>query len=206
MNAPRRPGSRSRARLRSRRSPGRRVIERARRCTGCHRHEHWSELGRRIRRGRCDQQGDRPRSDSRARRLRLFPKTVRIFLLVPPEVAGSLLVFTASFMTAGGMQIVLTRPLDTRATYVIGVSSLLGLSRSVFPNYFLELSPATRSFTDSSLALGLTSAIVLTLVFRLGTHQRAEIGWSGAPEALHASRPTSSESSRLRPLPPGMPP
>jgi len=43
------------------------------------------------------------------------PRLAGIFLLVPEEVAGSLLVFTASFMISGGMQIMLSRTIDTRA-------------------------------------------------------------------------------------------
>jgi hypothetical protein len=38
------------------------------------------------------------------------PKLSDFFLLVPQEVAGSLLVFTASFMISGGMQDVGNRP------------------------------------------------------------------------------------------------
>lgn len=55
------------------------------------------------------------------------PKLSGFFLLVPSEVAGSLLVFTASFMISGGMQVMLSRPVDTRAVFVIGVSTRLRL-------------------------------------------------------------------------------
>ncbi len=89
------------------------------------------------------------------------PKLSGFFLLVPQEVAGSLLVFTASFMISGGMQLILLRPADTRAVYVIGVTTLLALSENVYPSYFRELPSAVRSFTASPLALGLTCAIAL---------------------------------------------
>jgi xanthine permease XanP len=108
----------------------------------------------------------------------LSPKLSGLFLLVPQEVAGSLLVFTASFMITGGMQTMLSRPTGTRGVYVIGVSTLLALSENVFPNYFRHLSPLAHSVASSPLALGLTAAILLTLAFRFGARQRAEAKWS----------------------------
>ena len=115
------------------------------------------------------------------------PKLAGFFLLVPPEVAGSLLVFTASFMISGGMQIMLSRPVDTRAVYVIGISTLLALSENVFPQYFHELSPAARSLTGNPLAFGLTAALVLTLLFRAGARQRAETVWAASNASMTAA-------------------
>jgi xanthine permease XanP len=112
------------------------------------------------------------------------PKLSGFFLLVPQEVAGSMLVFSASFMISGGMQVMLSRPVDTRAVYVIGVSTLLALSENVFPGYFRNLPASVRSFTSSSLALCLSSAIALTLLFRLGTRQVGEIVWNDLEDSI----------------------
>lgn len=57
------------------------------------------------------------------------PQLSGFFLLVPSEVAGSLLVFTASFMISGGMQVMRSRPVDTRAVFVIGVSTALYVAK-----------------------------------------------------------------------------
>ena len=115
------------------------------------------------------------------------PKLAGLFLLVPPEVAGSLLVFTASFMISGGMEIMLSRPIDTRAVYVIGISTLLALSENVFPAYFHDLSPAVRSLTGNPLAFGLTAAILLTLLFRAGVRQLGETAWAGSEASMAAA-------------------
>jgi hypothetical protein len=56
--------------------------------------------------------------------------------LVPLEVAGAMLVFTASFMITSGMQIMLSRALESRTIYVISISTLLALSKNIFPKYF----------------------------------------------------------------------
>lgn len=105
--------------------------------------------------------------------LAFLPKLAAAFLALPLEVAGAVLVFTASFMITSGMQIILSRTPDTRAIYVIGISTLLALSKKVFPDYFTALSPLEQSLASSPLALGLMAAVALTLLFRFGTTQTA---------------------------------
>lgn len=114
------------------------------------------------------------------------PRLSGIFLLVPQEVAGSLLTFTASFMISGGMEIMLSRKIDTRAVYVIGVSTLLAMSEKVFPDYFRSLPDPVQTFTASPLALGLTFAIGLTLIFRFGTHKSGEIKWTDSTASINS--------------------
>jgi NCS2 family nucleobase:cation symporter-2 len=115
------------------------------------------------------------------------PKLVGVFMLVPPEVAGSVLVFTSCFMIVGGMTIILSRSADLRGNFVIGISTLLALSENAFPEYFRDLSPAVRTITSSPLALGLTAALALTLLFRLGQRQLAKIDWSGSDQSTAAT-------------------
>jgi NCS2 family nucleobase:cation symporter-2 len=115
------------------------------------------------------------------------PKVAALFLLIPSEVAGAILVFTSSFMIASGMETILSRPLHTRAVYVVGVSTLLALSRIVFPDYFRHLPTFLESMTGSALAIGLGAAILLRLVFLLGTRQQAEATWSDADGSTAAA-------------------
>jgi xanthine permease XanP len=110
--------------------------------------------------------------------LGLSPKMAGSFLLIPPEVAGSIMVFTGCFLIAGGMQLILTRPADTRAIYIIGIATMLALSESVYPEYFRHLPTVVHSLMGSPLAIGLTTALILTLLFRLGTQQRDTLAWN----------------------------
>ena len=112
------------------------------------------------------------------------PKAAAAFLVIPSEVAGSILVFTASLMIASGMSTMLSRPAHTRAVYVIGIATLLALSRNIFPDYFRHLSSFMESLTRNSLAVGLGAAIVLHLVFLIGTQQRATKAWSISDESI----------------------
>lgn len=103
----------------------------------------------------------------------LIPKVGTLFLALPLPVAGAMLVFTGSMMIAGGVGIMLSRDLDSRATFTIGISLLLGMSHQVFPDYFAHLPKALQTFTGGSLSLCVLSALVLTMLFRIGTRRSA---------------------------------
>jgi len=102
-----------------------------------------------------------------------IPKITTLILIIPLSVIGAALVFTASFMIVGGMQIMVTRNIDVRMTYVIGVALLLGLSREVMPGYFDSLPYFIQLFTGSVIALSITSSVLLNLVFRIGVRKKA---------------------------------
>ncbi len=101
-----------------------------------------------------------------------LPKIAAVFLSLPLAVVGSALVFTASFMIAGGIQIMVSRNIDTRMTYVIGISLLLGLSKDVYRDYFAALPAVLQPVASSMLALTLVVALILNVVFRIGVRRR----------------------------------
>lgn len=119
--------------------------------------------------------------------LAFSPKAAALFLAIPLQVAGAMLVFTASFMIASGMETILSRPLHTRSIYMVGIPTLLALSKTVFPHYFTDLPPFIESLTGSPLAVGLGTAILLQVFFLLGTRQSAEKAWTAAAGATAAA-------------------
>ena len=116
--------------------------------------------------------------------LAFMPKVADVFLQLPLAVAGALLVFTASIMLASGLQLMLSRPLDIRFTFVIGIGLLLPLTRLVSLDYFNALPGWLSVLTNSGLALGLSSAIGLLLIFRIASGRQQTILWRKAEEAL----------------------
>ena len=67
------------------------------------------------------------------------------------------------FTISGGMEIMLSGARGPRANYVIGISSLLALSESAYPKYFVQLSPGLRNFIGNPLAFGMAAAIALSV-------------------------------------------
>jgi len=102
-----------------------------------------------------------------------IPKYAALFLLLPQPVIGATMVFTGSFMIAGGIQIITSRNVDSRITYVVGVSLLLGLAREIFPDYFKRAAPVVHLFTGSMMSIGVLSAFLLNLIFRIGATRSA---------------------------------
>src|SRR5207237_4796928 len=90
-----------------------------------------------------------------------------LFLGLRQPVVGATMVFAASFMIAGGIQIIVSRNIDSRTTYVVGVSLLLGLAREIFPEYFKRAAPIVHLFTGSMMSIGVMSAFLLNLIFRI---------------------------------------
>ncbi|MGE3738008.1 MAG: uracil-xanthine permease family protein [Geminicoccaceae bacterium] len=116
--------------------------------------------------------------------LAFIPKVADLFLQLPLAVAGALLVFTASIMLASGLQLMIARTLDIRFTFVIGLGLLFPLTRMVSTDYFDALPGWLSVVTNSGLALGLTSAIGLLLVFRIAAGRQQTILWQQSVDAL----------------------
>jgi NCS2 family nucleobase:cation symporter-2 len=112
------------------------------------------------------------------------PKVAALFLALPLAVAGGMLVFTSSLIITSGINIMMSRGLDSRATFVIGISLLLALGRIVFPEYFEQLPTLLRTFTGDPLAVGVVSSVLLTLLFRIGVRQNAILRLKGDADSI----------------------
>ncbi len=110
--------------------------------------------------------------------LAFFPKISALFLMLPLPVVGASLVVSGAFMIAGGIEIMTSRNLDSRMTYVIGVSLLLGIARKVYHGFFDRFPEWLRLMTDTTLSIALISSIILVLIFRLGI-KKTEVFVSG---------------------------
>ena len=103
---------------------------------------------------------------------------------LPLEIAGALLVFVAAFMISGGLQALTSRPIDVRTTFTISLALLLGLSTRIEPDYFRQLPDFIRYITSDMLTVSFLSAVLLTLLFRLGVRRREETQWRNTATAF----------------------
>ncbi len=104
--------------------------------------------------------------------LAFFPKISSFFLMLPLSVIGAALLVNAAFMITGGMQIITSRNIDSRISYIIGIPLLLGISRKVYPFYYEEIPKALEVFSNSVLSLGVIAIIILNIIFRIGIKQK----------------------------------
>jgi NCS2 family nucleobase:cation symporter-2 len=116
----------------------------------------------------------------------LVPAYARLFVVLPQPVMGAAVTFTASLVIASGFQIIMSRNLDLRTTFVVGLALLAAIARGMFPDYFATLPPLLRSTTGSMLTTGAVAALLLNLVFRIGATRRIVVEFEQAAGSLEA--------------------
>jgi xanthine permease XanP len=100
--------------------------------------------------------------------LAFLPKLASFFSIMPKPVMGAALVFMVSFMVISGVQIMTSRMIDIRRTFVIAVSLMFGISVDIFPQLYQHVHPYLKPLFGSSLAVTTVLAIVLNLIMRIG--------------------------------------
>jgi len=114
------------------------------------------------------------------------PKTIALLALIPKPVIGALMVYTAAYMIVSGMELIQSRLLSERRMLTVGLSVLMGLCPLVLPGIFRGLPDALAPVFESSLALSALSAILLTLLFRIGVTDRAVLSPDADPFSFEA--------------------
>ena len=94
---------------------------------------------------------------------------------MPTPVIGALLLFSVIFVLVSGIQILASRMMDARKTFVVGVSVVLGLSVNMLPGAYQSVPGMFQPAFTSSLSLATLSALLLNLLFRIGITQRAKL-------------------------------
>ena len=107
--------------------------------------------------------------------LAFLPKLAVLFAIMPTPVIGALLFFAASFMIVAGVQILTSRMMDARKTFVVGVSIIMGLSVDMLPGVYHSVPAMLLPAFGSSLSVATLSAMLLNLLFRIGIAQRAKL-------------------------------
>ena len=107
--------------------------------------------------------------------LAFVPKLAVLFAIMPNPVIGALLLFTVCFMIVAGVQILASRMMDARKTFVVGVSVVFGLSVDMLPGAYQSVPTMFLTAFGSSLSVATISALVLNLLFRIGIARRAKL-------------------------------
>jgi len=102
-----------------------------------------------------------------------FPKLSVIFAIMPPPLMGSVLIFALSFMVVAGLQIITSRMMDARKSFVVGLSIIFGLSSDLVPQMYQNVPHWIHPVVASSLSLSAVLAILLNLIFRIGISDKA---------------------------------
>jgi NCS2 family nucleobase:cation symporter-2 len=107
--------------------------------------------------------------------LAFMPKAGAVLLIMPAPVIGAATLFTSAIIFLNGLQIITSRLLDARRTFVIGLSFMGAMAIELYPAFFTALPAGVTVFFGSSLVLGTVTALLLNLVFRLGVRKTREL-------------------------------
>jgi NCS2 family nucleobase:cation symporter-2 len=107
--------------------------------------------------------------------LAFFPKVGVLLYLMPAPVAAAALLFGAAFILINGLEIMTSRLLDARRTFVIGLSLMAGIAVDLYPAVFAKLPAGMLVVFGSALVLGTITALLLNLVFRLGVRKTEKL-------------------------------
>ena len=108
--------------------------------------------------------------------LGLSPKLSALLSVMPPPVAGAIIVFVVCFMMTSGLQIMLSTKPDSRKTFVLGTALCFGLSLDILPDLYAHVTPWLRPLFESSLTLSTVVAIILYQLLRFGSGSSVRAG------------------------------
>lgn len=120
--------------------------------------------------------------------LSMFPIAAAAVVSIPRPVVGAALLFNSAFILINGIQIITSRLLDARKTFTVGLALVLSLSRDVFPGFYRTVPDMFQSFVVSGFVIGVTAALLLNAIFRIGVRSRVSMVLMSGTDTYSAIR------------------
>src|SRR3546814_16191233 len=107
--------------------------------------------------------------------LAFIPRLTGSIALVPHRVMGAVLLFASVFLVISWVELLVSRLLDSRRTFIVGLSLLAGIGLDLMPLAFADAPLWLAAFLGSPLAFATTLAILLNLILSLGVSKQARL-------------------------------
>jgi len=92
---------------------------------------------------------------------------------MPQPVMGATPLFAVCFIIFTGLQIMMSRMMDPRKIFILGISMIFGLSVTALLNIYSQIQITwLRPIFGSSLYLSTVLAIILTVIFQIGLKKK----------------------------------
>ena len=115
-----------------------------------------------------------------------LPQATLALTLIPAPVLGAVELYAAGFLMVSGIELIASRAMDSRGIFTVGLSLSAGLTVMLMPELVKTAPQGLQFLLGSSLVVAGVLVVVLNMLFRLGTAQRAE----RSLDAASASVPT----------------
>jgi NCS2 family nucleobase:cation symporter-2 len=107
--------------------------------------------------------------------LAFLPKLAAFFAVMPDPVMGAILVYVACYMILAGIQVITSRMLDARRTFVVGIALIFGLSVDMVPGLYRDVPDVIQPLFSSSLSVSTVLVVLLNALFRIGITKRRSL-------------------------------
>ncbi|MCC5988734.1 MAG: purine/pyrimidine permease [Pararhodobacter sp.] len=107
--------------------------------------------------------------------LAFVPKLTLAVTLMPGPVIAAGLLFTSCFLLISGIELIVSRLIDARRTFIIGLSVLAGVGLDLVPEAASEAPDWAAAFLGSPLAFATTVVVILNLLLGLGVIKRTHL-------------------------------
>ena len=128
--------------------------------------------------------------------LSFFSQIATFLAIMPKPVIGVILMVEIAFIFPAGMQVCTSRMLDFRKMFVLGLALAFGMAVEIVPGISSSWPAWIAQLFDSPIAMASITAILLTLLFRIGiaSHQVIELDMAEYPERLAAFMEENGEA------------
>ncbi|MGA2823764.1 MAG: solute carrier family 23 protein [Bacteroidales bacterium] len=144
-----------------------------------------------------------------------FPKLSEVMIIMPAPVMGAALIFAVSFIILTGFQIMVSRMMNARRIFVIGISLAFGLCVYFIPGAYSGVHPWLKPVFSSALSVTTIMALILNLIFRIGVAEKARLelnpaafsssdildfmerqggNWGARPDVIHSAAGAMNET------------
>ena len=115
-----------------------------------------------------------------------LPQLTLALTLIPEPVLGAVGLYAAGFLMVSGMELVISRAMDSRTVFAVGLSLCAGLTVLVLPQLTERLPKSLQFVLGSGFVVAGFSVVLLNLLLRIGTGQRDEQALQADSPTLHA--------------------
>ncbi|ALM82468.1 uracil-xanthine permease family protein [Bordetella sp. N] len=98
-----------------------------------------------------------------------LPQVTLALTLIPTAVLGAVELYAAAFLIVSGIELIASRAVDSRGIFTVGLSLCAGLAVMFIPSMPRHAPDSMQLLVGSGFIVSGITAIVLNLLFRLGT-------------------------------------
>ena len=114
-----------------------------------------------------------------------MPKVIVSLMQIPEPVLGAVELYVSGFLIVAGLELIMSRAMDSRSTFAVGLSVSVGIAVMVMPQLMESVPVYWRSLVGNALVVSGILVILLNLLFRLGTSRKAQLDLQASGASLH---------------------